>query len=247
MPVIGVRNANVNARLMFTAALTLGIDLRRMGDADESAQFLPEAPEGISPDLVMIDAPISATVDGLVVLLAKSPHQQVSVYPVTLVDGNQIIAPAPITADLASRLQRRALELTDNAIGMCAVTFDRHSLEPIDFSTGPNLAGVWTIDGALTSQYEQHLRALFDLPLGAPDLLTTLVMSEIVIGGEKPELFRPFLHLFARDPQLRIHLYGKEVYPGTTIGHVTVLGEDIHELQLRVRHAAGYLNGEIDE
>jgi len=67
------------------------------------------------------------------------------------------------------------------------------------------------------------------------------------LGGEKSDMFRPYLHLMARTPALKFHQYGKEVRPGRKIGHVTLTGENLLELQEEVGHAVAYMTGEIDE
>jgi 5-(carboxyamino)imidazole ribonucleotide synthase len=68
-----------------------------------------------------------------------------------------------------------------------------------------------------------------------------------VLGGQDAELYSTYRHLMARDPSLRIHLYGKQVRPGRKIGHVTVGGADLEDLRRRARHAADYLQGVISE
>jgi 5-(carboxyamino)imidazole ribonucleotide synthase len=67
-----------------------------------------------------------------------------------------------------------------------------------------------------------------------------------VLGGPETDVYRRYLHCMARDPGLKIHLYGKEVRPGRKIGHVTVIGNDDARLRERAWHAADYLSGAID-
>ena len=68
-----------------------------------------------------------------------------------------------------------------------------------------------------------------------------------ILGGEKNDMYRPYLHLMARTPALKFHHYRKEVRPGRKIGHVTLLGENLVELQHEVQHALDYLSGAVDE
>ena len=68
-----------------------------------------------------------------------------------------------------------------------------------------------------------------------------------VLGGDEPDLTGALLHCFARDRELRVHLYGKQVRPGRKIGHVTVFGDDLADLRERADHATGYLRGTITE
>lgn len=219
---VNIRVGGPAARMTHAPALSLGIEI-------EAGELLwPESPQGF------------------VVVLARSPQGQVAVYPVIKSEGDRFLAPAKVSKEFANRLQVAAAELSREQVGVVTVTFDQEA-NVLQIHTGPHRAGLWTIDGARTGQFEQHLRALLDLPLGDPTMSAPLAMSQMVIGGEKPDLFRPYLHLFARDPGLRVHLYGVDVVPGVEIGHVTVLGEIEEELRDRADHAAGYLNGRIEE
>jgi 5-(carboxyamino)imidazole ribonucleotide synthase len=115
----------------------------------------------------------------------------------------------------------------------------------------PHNSGHWTIDGARTSQFEQHLRAVLDLPLGAPDAAGRPVVMANVFGGSglartDEDVYSRYTHVMAADPGARIHMYGKTPRPGRKIGHVTVLpnaalGDDIDALRERAGHAARYL------
>ena len=219
---------------MQPAALSLGIELVNYTGGDA---------------VTYCETPWSPLVDGLVVLVARSPQGQAVVYPVTEAIGERFVAPAPISDALAHELIVKALHLVKerNLFGVVAITFAHESLEVCEIFSGPHRAGLWTIDGARTNQFDQHLRALLDLPFGSPEMTAPRVLTQMVIGGDKPDLLRPFLHLYARDPGLKVHLYGIAVAPDVEIGHVTVLGSDLSELQERAEHAAGYLNGRIEE
>ena len=108
-------------------------------------------------------------------------------------------------------------------------------------------SGHWTIDGSVTSQFEQHLRAVLDLPLGDPRPVARWTVMANVLGGDYPELYSAYRHLLARDPGLKVHMYGKHVRPGRKIGHVTVTGDDLADLRERARHAADFLRGVVTE
>lgn len=237
MITVGVRGAGISTRLMQPAALSLGVTLTATESSlDQAVAHFDESAWG-------------PLVDGLVVIAARSPQGQVVLYPVTRARGERFIAPADISDGIAHQVQIKALEIIKERalIGVVAITFSESELKVIDLFEGPHRAGLWTIDGARTDQFDQHLRALLNLPFGSPEMSAPLALSQMVIGGEKPDLFRPFLHLYARDPGLRVHLYGVAVSPGVEIGHVTVLGREINELIERADHAAGYLNGRIEE
>ena len=111
----------------------------------------------------------------------------------------------------------------------------------------PHNSGHWTIDGAVTSQFEQHLRAVLDLPLGSPAAHAPYAVMANVLGADDEDLYWPYLHVMARDPAMKVHAYGKGVKPGRKVGHVTVLGSDVGDLLDRARHAAAFIRGEIRE
>lgn len=108
----------------------------------------------------------------------------------------------------------------------------------------PHNSGHWTIEGARTSQFEQHLRAVLNLPLGSPAATAPCTVMANVLGGEDPHVYDRYIHVMARDPAIKVHFYGKEFRPGRKIGHVTALGDDVDDLRERARHAADYLRGE---
>ena len=107
----------------------------------------------------------------------------------------------------------------------------------------PHNTGHWTIDGAATSQFENHLRAVLDLPLGAVRARAPWTVMVNILGGDVGRLYDGYPHVFARDPRLRVHLYGKEVRPGRKVGHVTAYGDDLEQVRARARHAAGWFAG----
>jgi 5-(carboxyamino)imidazole ribonucleotide synthase len=190
--------------------------------------------------------------------VARSPHGQAVAYPVvrTVQTGGictEVVAPAPgLIDDEAVAAQEAALTVAKvlDVVGMLAVemfeTRDGRVLVN-ELAMRPHNSGHWSIDGAVTSQFENHLRAVLDLPLGDPSARAPWSVMVNVLGGEHPDLYRAFLHCMARDPGLRVHMYGKEVRPGRKVGHVTVVGDDLTDLLDRAHHAADYLTGVIDE
>ena len=112
----------------------------------------------------------------------------------------------------------------------------------------PHNTGHWSMDGAVTSQFENHLRAVLDLPLGSPSARAPWTVMVNILGGTGPlaeELYAGYPHVMARDPHLRVHLYGKSVKPGRKVGHVTAFGDDLAEVRERARHAAAWFRGEL--
>jgi 5-(carboxyamino)imidazole ribonucleotide synthase len=105
----------------------------------------------------------------------------------------------------------------------------------------PHNSGHWTIEGARTSQFEQHLRAVLDLPLGSPVMAARHAVMVNVLGGGDPDMYGRLVHVMAADPGVKVHLYGKAVRPGRKVGHVTAVGDDVEDLRGRARRAASYL------
>jgi 5-(carboxyamino)imidazole ribonucleotide synthase len=195
------------------------------------------------------------------VLVARSPYGQAAAYPVVetvQADGicREVVAPAPgLAAAVAAKAQELALKIAAEleVTGVLAVEmFDTAGgLLVNELAMRPHNSGHWTIDGAVTGQFEQHLRAVLNLPLGSPTARVPYTVLVNVLGrldeqGRPIDPYPRYVHCQARDPQLRIHMYGKEVRPGRKIGHVTVSGSDLAELRERAHHAAAYLAGEID-
>jgi 5-(carboxyamino)imidazole ribonucleotide synthase len=191
----------------------------------------------------------------LAVLAARSPHGQGAVYPVVQTvqrDGicHEVLAPAPwLAVGRAREAQRLALELAAelDVTGLLAVELFESRGEGLllvnELAMRPHNSGHWTIEGATTSQFEQHLRAVLDLPLGAPSAVAPQVVMANVFGGPDPDVYGRYLHVMAADPGVKVHLYGKQVRPGRKIGHVTVVGDPALGDQLRERagRAARYL------
>jgi 5-(carboxyamino)imidazole ribonucleotide synthase len=190
--------------------------------------------------------------------VVRSPHGQAVAYPV--VESRQengvcfeVIAPAPdLSEELSAEAQRIALTIAGelDVTGHLAVelfqTRDGRILVN-ELAMRPHNSGHWSIDGAVTSQFENHLRAVLDLPLGDPRPRAPWTVMVNVLGGDYPDMYSAFLHCMARDPGLRIHMYGKDVKPGRKVGHVTVCGDDLDEVRERALHAAAYLRGDITE
>ena len=105
----------------------------------------------------------------------------------------------------------------------------------------PHNSGHWTIEGARTSQFEQHLRAVLDMPFGSPELTAPQVVTVNLLGGDDGDMYERLHHVLAADPGIRVNLYGKQARPGRKIGHVTALGTDVADLRDRALAAASYL------
>jgi 5-(carboxyamino)imidazole ribonucleotide synthase len=188
----------------------------------------------------------------LAVLVARSPKGQGSSYPVVQTvqrDGicREVIAPAPgLDPDVAVRAQRLGLALAAElgVTGLLAIELFEVGGELVinELAMRPHNCGHWTIDGAVTSQFEQHLRAVLDLPLGSTTSMAPSTVMVNVLGGDDPDLYSRFVHVMAADPGVAVHLYGKRVRPGRKVGHVTVTGADVERLRDRAWRAANYLS-----
>ena len=196
----------------------------------------------------------------LSVMVARSPHGQAATWAPTLTvqrDGIciQTITPIPnISMELSERITHVALSIAQgiDLVGVMAVEMFvvGEALIINELALRPHNSGHWSIEGSVTSQFEQHLRAVLDLPLGDTQMLAQFAVMGNLIGiqTEKSEdLYRPYLHLMARIPDLKIHQYMKQLRPGRKVGHVTLLGDDLLHLSSEVTHAVDYLMGAIDE
>ncbi|RYE74300.1 MAG: 5-(carboxyamino)imidazole ribonucleotide synthase, partial [Myxococcales bacterium] len=154
-------------------------------------------------------------------LVARSPSNQLAAWPVvqsTQTDGicREVIAPAPdLDPELAREAQQIAMTIASelDVTGVLAVelfeTEDGRILVN-ELAMRPHNTGHWTQDGSITSQFENHLRAVLDLPLGAPDARAPwTVMVNILPVEDAAPLHEGYPHALARDPRLRVHLYGK--------------------------------------
>nr|WP_264033572.1 5-(carboxyamino)imidazole ribonucleotide synthase [Mycolicibacillus koreensis] len=186
----------------------------------------------------------------LAALVARSPFGQGSSWPVVQTvqrDGIcvQVIAPAPdLPTARAEQAQQLALRIAAElgVVGVLAVELfetDTGELLVNELAMRPHNSGHWTMDGAATSQFEQHLRAVLDYPLGATSAIAPVTVMANVLGADQTptmSLDERLHHLFARMPDVRVHLYGKAERPGRKIGHLNLLGTDASDLaDLRAR------------
>lgn len=177
----------------------------------------------------------------LAALVARSPSGQVEAWPVVetvQVEGmcDTVLAPAPglkpATAALAQQVAKRVaseLEVTGVlAVEMFVVEGDGgDQLYINELAMRPHNSGHWSQDGALTSQFEQHLRAVLDWPLGSAQLVVPTVMVNVI--GWRQETDAPLPDPSSRlaqalqvSGQAKIHLYGKQARRGRKLGHVNL-------------------------
>ncbi|PKQ25500.1 MAG: 5-(carboxyamino)imidazole ribonucleotide synthase [Actinobacteria bacterium HGW-Actinobacteria-4] len=225
-----------------------GKGVRVISDAAQAAQWLDAAANGGPRVLIEEKVPFSRE---LAIQVARRPAGEV--VPWRLVESLQVdgvcavvTAPAPRASAL---LEREAWTIAAtiaaklDVVGVLAVELFQvgERLVVNELAMRPHNSGHWTIDGCVTSQFEQHLRAVLDLPLGATTALSPWTVMANVLGGEREQLESALADV--TDPDAKVHLYGKEVRPGRKVGHVTVMGADLEDVQARAHAAAAIVRG----
>ena len=191
------------------------------------------------------------------VMVARSPHGQATTWAPTEIittDGKwtMSITPARHLSDaLREKAQQLALDFSASAgaVGVIAVELlvKDDEIFVVRAEMHPHSSGNWTVDGSVTTQYEQHLRAILDLPLGDPAMSAPFVVTGNFYCGDKPNMYRPYLHLMARTPALKFHQYENSGVLGEVMGHITLAGNDLAKQIEEIEHALEYMQGEIDE
>ena len=196
---------------------------RRLG-YDGKGQRLVESPEPIGGEelaegIVPFDRELS-------IVAARGRDGDTAFYPLVQNEhrnGILSISRAPAPAAPQRDAEEIATRLLDELgyVGVLAVElFDvGGELLANEFAPRVHNTGHWTIDGAETSQFENHLRAILGLPLGSTDARGRSVMLNLV-GGAPP------LERLLAVPGAHVHLYGKDPRPGRKIGHVTLVDTD---------------------
>lgn len=184
-------------------------------------------------------------------LVARRPSGEVRAWPLVETvqrDGvcAEVFAPAPsagglptVARELAERIAAElgvtgvlAVELFETADGGLLIN---------ELAMRPHNTGHWSIDGAVTSQFEQHLRAVLDLPLGDPSPVAPWSVMINVLGGPAGAAMPDrYPAAFADRPEVKFHSYGKQSRPGRKVGHVTATGDELDDTVARARAAAGF-------
>jgi 5-(carboxyamino)imidazole ribonucleotide synthase len=185
-------------------------------------------------------------------LVARRPSGEIAMWPlVETVQGDgvcrEVFAPAPRSTARVERVSREIAHAVAEALdvtGVLAVelfeTFDERVLVN-ELAMRPHNSGHWTIDGAVTSQFEQHLRAVLDLPLGSTAPIAPWSAMVNVLGGPADgDLDSRVPKLMADQPGAKLHLYGKTPRPGRKIGHVTAIGDDLDDAVFVARAAVAF-------
>ncbi|MGI5504701.1 5-(carboxyamino)imidazole ribonucleotide synthase [Lentzea sp. CA-135723] len=217
----------------------------------------PQSAERVVPELLEAGTPLMVEQcvpmrRELAAVVARSPFGQGAAWPVVETvqsDGIcvEVLAPAPALD--GAEAQELALKVAEalGVVGVLAVELFETADGVVvnELAMRPHNSGHWSIEGARTSQFEQHLRAVLDYPLGRTDLMAPAVVMANVLGAAETPAMGPderVHHLFARFPDAHVHLYGKEERPGRKVGHVTFLGNDMTDVRSRARLAADWLS-----
>ena len=237
-----------------------GVTLARdVADArDAAARYLAAGADVLVEEKVAMRRELAA-------LVARSPFGQGAAWPVVQTvqrDGIcvEVIAPAPrLDDELRSAAGRLGLQLADElgVVGVLAVELFETTdgaLMVNELAMRPHNSGHWSMDGARTSQFEQHLRAVLDYPLGDTGPIAPVTVMANVLGAPQQPVMsmdERLHHLFGRMPDVKVHLYGKGERPGRKIGHVNVIGaahgslddeEYVAEVRERATRAAHWLS-----
>lgn len=236
-----------------------GYDGRGVVIADTVAQARAAAAGFLAAEVPILVEERVAMRRELAALVARSPFGQGAAWPVVQTvqrDGIcvEVIAPAPdLSDDLAAQAQQLGLRLAEQlgVVGVLAVELfetTNGALSVNELAMRPHNSGHWTMDGSVTSQFEQHLRAVLDYPLGDTAATAAVTVMANVLGADEipaMSIDERVHHLFARIPDAKVHLYGKGERPGRKLGHVNVVGrvgEDVAAVRERAGRAAHWLS-----
>ncbi|GAA1119683.1 5-(carboxyamino)imidazole ribonucleotide synthase [Arthrobacter flavus] len=224
------------------------------GDAGRAAAWFQGSP-------LLAEAKVEFSRE-LSALVARTPSGSSRAWPVVhsiQVDGvcDEVIAPAAnLSAELAASIGEAALRIADDlgVTGVMAVELFQTPGTDAGFMVNelamrPHNSGHWTMDGSVTGQFEQHLRAVLDLPLGDTGTLGTVTVMKNYLGGDNVDLFSAYPAALAAEPAAKIHSYGKGVRPGRKIGHVNAValaGENLETVRNRAERAAAILRNGPD-
>ncbi|WP_029068391.1 5-(carboxyamino)imidazole ribonucleotide synthase [Jonesia quinghaiensis] len=235
-----------------------GKGVRVIEAATDIAEWIDLA-QGDGPQL-LLEQKVPFTRE-LAALVARTPSGEIAVWPV--VESiqragvcSEVIAPAPgLRAEDQARIAQYATTIaTDLGVtGVLAVELFEVAPKPGDdhpqifineLAMRPHNSGHWTITGSVTSQFEQHLRAVADLPLGSTHTTAPWTVMANVLGSSLQDLNDALPHVLKRYPDAKVNLYGKEVRPGRKLGHVNISGSELDDVLTRAREAAALLRGE---
>ncbi len=230
-----------------------GKGVRVVADASDVDDWFVAIAESGSDQALLVEELVPFTRE-LAQSVARRPSGEIVAWPLVETvqrDGvcAEVIAPAPASAGrLADAAESLAVRIAEElgVTGVLAVELFQTADERIlvnELAMRPHNTGHWTIDGATTSQFEQHLRAVLDLPLGATGSHDPVAVMVNVLGGPADgDLAARYPGALAAFPDAKLHFYGKSPRPGRKVGHVTVTGDDVDDVVYRARAAAAHFD-----
>ena len=234
---------------------------RDQGPKGETPPLTGNVQPESSPQL-LIEAKVPFTRE-LAALVARNASGEVRTWPVveSIQRGgvcSEVIAPAPgLSPELESTIRTLATDIVVglDVTGVLAVELfeapnpetDEPEVLVNELAMRPHNSGHWTINGAVTSQFEQHLRAVLDWPLGSTESTAQWTVMANVLGSTLESLTDALPAVLARFPAAKVNLYGKEIRAGRKLGHVNVSGDDLDTVRTTALAAAAMLRGEFDD
>ena len=242
-----------------------GKGVRVIAVASEARDWLKAGGSLLLEEMIPFEFEVAA-------VLARRPSGEVACWPVVRTVQQEgacfeVVAPAPgVPPELEAQIQDIAVRIAGalDVVGILAVElFVARSGEGIvrdddeaasggelipyvnELAMRPHNSAHWTIEGADTGQFEQHLRAVLDLPLGSPAPLRDWSVMVNVLGSELEDPREAYPKVMEKYPRAKIHMYGKEVKPRRKIGHVTVVGDNLDEALAQAHGAAAMLRGDV--
>jgi len=216
-----------------------GKGVRVVSAATEVADWFVDGQPLLAEELVEFRRELSQ-------MLARRPSGEIALWPVveSIQKGGvcaEVIAPAPgsagrvadVAADIATSIAENLGVTGALAVEMFETTDERLLIN--ELAMRPHNSGHWTIDGSTTSQFEQHLRAVLDLPLGATGCRDTWSVMVNVFGAIDLDA-----RALADQPDVKFHGYGKSARAGRKVGHVTAGGDELDDVVFRARAAAAF-------
>ena len=231
-----------------------GKGVRVVEEPAQVADWFASAQEDGNPGVLLAEEFVPFRRE-LAQLVARRPSGQLAAWPLvqTVQAGGvcaEVYAPAPgADPGLGARAEQIARTIAEGlgVTGVLAVELfetEDGGLLVNELAMRPHNSGHWTIEGSVTSQFEQHLRAVADLPLGATEARAPSVVMVNVLGGPAEgtieDLYPEVLGLY---PAAKVHSYGKAPRPGRKLGHVTACAESFDSAASIARGAASALLG----
>lgn len=210
-------------------------------DCLEALDSLPEG-DCIVEELVSIAHEVS-------VIVARNASGEVALYPAvgmafhpTANQVEYVFYPTELDLEITTQAQDIARNLVNawEHVGLLAVEFfvdSEHKLWINEVAPRPHNSGHLTIEGCITSQFEQHLRAILDAPLGKTDFYRPAIMANVV-GPENltGDFYYDGVETILNTPQAALHVYGKKITkPQRKMGHITLTGSTLDSIVKKIK------------